>query len=244
MYYDRKQKKVVEETSSKKKNDGTVEFTSHNSDESYRKIIKTMRVNNVEYNDVQKLDETLSVDEIIDKVGGGDKTGGSCASLALTYAGNRNGLDVTDFRGGISTSVFCSRSVMEDVCKLPNVKSYIDTGYNEMKSATKLLKSMEIDKEYILGVGRHAAVVKHTNEGYFYLELQTERDNGFKRLTANELKSRFRATKSIKIGGMKCEVKTYMIDVESLNGEEFRKILGYLNTKGNKQMKGVGGHAK
>ena len=38
----------------------------------------------------------------IEKLGGGDKTLGSCVSQSLAYAGVRCGLDVEDYRGGWS----------------------------------------------------------------------------------------------------------------------------------------------
>lgn len=58
----------------------------------------------VEYLAVSELSKTLTEDEIISRVSGGDLTTGSCSSLAFTYAGNRCGFDVLDFRGGMSQS--------------------------------------------------------------------------------------------------------------------------------------------
>ena len=59
-------------------------------------LIDKLKGINVEHNPVQLLKENLSFEKIINKLAGGDMTGGSCVSLALSYIGDRSGLDVTD----------------------------------------------------------------------------------------------------------------------------------------------------
>ena len=61
---------------------------------------------NVEHRAVQALPKQLTSDEIIERLAGGDMTQGSCSSLAFAYIGNKNGLDVLDFRDGGSRRVF------------------------------------------------------------------------------------------------------------------------------------------
>lgn len=207
---------------------------------------KVMDANKVKYNPVSKLKEKLQEIQIIERIGGPDKTDGSCASLSLVYAGNKAGLDVLDFRGGISRKVFSRTSNLKEIAKLSNVKAYYEKGFNDIKNATNLLTKMEKDKEFILITGRHAAVVKHTDEGYLYLELQSSSSmNGFQKLTTDRLKKRFGCTKQCTISGIKLEQESFLIDVDSLGQcEEFQDLLGYINTNENKQMKGVGGRAK
>ena len=51
---------------------------------------------------MQKHKKEQTFDEIVARVGGGDRTDGSCASVGLAYAANRGGSDVLDFRDGDS----------------------------------------------------------------------------------------------------------------------------------------------
>ena len=206
---------------------------------------QVMEVNKVKYNPVKKLKEKLEERKIIDRVGGGDKTKGSCASLALTYAGNKAGLDVLDFRGGKSQWVFSRNKTLREITKLENVKSMFEKGFNDVKNATTLLKKMDKDKEYILVTGRHAAVVKHTDDDYFYLELQSSKNNGYQKLTTDSLRKRFGCTRQMTVAGTKYKQESFLIDVKSLaECEELQDLLGYLNTSEEKQKKGSGGHEK
>lgn len=206
---------------------------------------QVMEVNKVKYNQVKKLKEKLEERKIIDRVGGGDKTKGSCASLALTYAGNKAGLDVLDFRGGKSQWVFSRNKTLREITKLENVKSMFEKGFNDVKNATTLLKKMDKDKEYILVTGRHAAVVKHNDDDYFYLELQSSKNNGYQKLTTDSLRKRFGCTRQMTVAGTKYKQESFLIDVKSLaECEELQDLLGYLNTSEEKQKKGSGGHEK
>lgn len=206
---------------------------------------QVMKVNKVKYNPVKKLKEKLEERKIIDRVGGGDKTKGSCASLALTYAGNKAGLDVLDFRGGKSLQVFSRTQTLKEITKLENVKSMFEKGFNDVKNATTLLKKMDKDKEYILVTGRHAAVVKHNDDDYFYLELQSSKNNGYQKLTTDSLRKRFGCTRQMTVAGTKYKQESFLIDVKSLaECEELQDLLGYLNTSEEKQKKGSGGHEK
>ena len=219
--------------------------------EAYNKIMGWIkRINEktnggLEYKEVNKLKNNLTENDIIKKLCGGDLTDGSCASLGLAYAGNKNGLDVTDFRGGESQGFFSSRFNLEeltkifkdDVVKREFARSYITSGNN-------LLKQVEKGKEYYFVCGRHAAIVRRTDEDILqYLELQSEIVNGWTNFNKNP-----RYTLSNRFGNRSSEgrdVSTFMIDVEDFkDNEEFREILGYLNTAKDKQIKGDGGYAK
>ena len=60
----------------------------------------------IDYLPVQKLTEELTTEQIVARLGGADRTQGSCSSLAFAYAANKGGLDVLDYRGGKSREFF------------------------------------------------------------------------------------------------------------------------------------------
>lgn len=199
----------------------------------------------IEYNDVKYMKKKLSEDEIIKKLGGGDLTDGSCASLGLAYTGNKNGLDVTDFRGGESQSFFSMKYNLDEIAKLvPEDKLKTTVARSSITAGNKLLKQVEKGKEYYFVCGRHVAIVKRTDDNVLqYLELQSSKQNGWKDFNGNP-----RYTLSNRFGCRNSEgrdVNAFMIDVEAFkDNEEFRDILGYINTDKDKQKKGASGFAK
>lgn len=209
------------------------------------KVLQALESYNIQYNEVAKLKNELTEDEIIEKIGGGDLTKGSCSSLCFTYAGNQAGYDVVDFRGGESLSYFSKTGNIHAIASLPNVESYFAKNTNDFKAVSEVIKNMTMNKEYILATGNHAAIIKKLENGFQYLELQSAKSNGFKQLTNEVLRYRFNCKKTHTIYGSKVEWETILIDTESLNkNPEFQTILGYLNTNVDKQMKGVLGFAK
>ena len=199
----------------------------------------------VEYNEVKKLQKELTTEEIIKKVGGGDKTGGSCSSVAFAYIGNRNGYDVLDFRGGKSMNIFASARSIVEIANLDGIESKVIKRANDYKAVKELLTFVEEKKEYYLETGKHAAIIRRGNRGFEYLELQTEDKNGFKKLDSSVLKTRFGCQTSYSVSGIKFEKSNVLIEVDSCkNSEEFKNLLGYINTAKNKQNKGEGGYAK
>lgn len=207
------------------------------------KTRQSLELANVEYREVQPLEKELSVQEIIDRVGGGDMTDGSCSSLAFAYAGNRNGLNVLDFRGGKSQSIFSHNGNIKEITELAGGK--LVSNFNDYKAVNELLKSVIEGKEYYLATGKHAAIVRMIEGHYEYLELQSATGNGWFRLTNDVLKRRFGCKKSHNVHGFKLEAANELIDIESLNGlDEFETLLGYINTAVESQMKGSGGYVK
>ena len=199
----------------------------------------------VEYNEVKKLQKELTTEEIIKKLGGGDQTKGSCSSLAFAYIGNRNGYDVLDFRGGISTEIFATTRNIVEIANLDGIESKVIKRANDYNAVKELLTFVEEKKEYYLETGKHAAIIRIGNRGFEYLELQSETENGFKKLDSSVLKTRFGCQTSYSVGGIKFEKSNVLIDVDSCkNSEEFKNLLGYINTAKDKQNKGEGGHAK
>lgn len=212
---------------------------------SNNEIIKQLKDLKIEYNPVQKLDESLTTDEIVQKISGGDMTKGSCSSLGFAYIANKNGLDVLDFRGGSSQNFFSTTSNIYKISQLPGVKSIVAENTNDIMATTSLLKTLEEGKEYYLATGNHAAIVRKIENTYEFLELQSPKENGFKQLTTNILKNRFHCKQTHSIQGIKFKTKNILMEVDSFkDNSEFEEIMGYINTSENKQIKGVKGSEK
>jgi hypothetical protein len=188
----------------------------------------------IEYREVKDLGKELTETEIIERLGGGDLTSGSCASLAFAFAANKGGLDVLDFRGGGSLDFFSKTfNIAEILTKCGGVRNYSVSG-------VEMMRTTEIGKMYYLSIGRHAAVVRQVSKGkYEYLELQSGRENGngWKPLNAGVFASRFSARGR--------EWSAEMCDITLLpNERSFRKLMGYINTEKDKQKKGKWGTIK
>lgn len=213
-------------------------------DESTERILNTFDDLHVERKKVKKLSKPLTTQQIIDKIGGGDRTEGSCTSVCLAYAGNRAGYDVRDFRGGKSQSVFSVASWK--ISEMEGVSSQRIKSNNSRRAAEKLISGMTKDKEYILVTGEHAAIVRKDENGKdFYLELQSPRRNGWKTLNREALKTRFKSQTSRTILGMKPEDENILIDVESLGKSPgFPDVLSFLNTDEKDQQKGRNGRER
>lgn len=206
-------------------------------------IIQKLADAKVDYIPVQKLQKQLSEEEIILRISGGDMTAGSCSSLAFAYAGNKCGFDVLDFRGGISQSFFSRTGNIMSIAE--KVGGTVAKHTDDFKKAKDLLKLTKKGKEYYFTCGSHAAIVRRTETGFEYLELQSSCVNGFKPLNENVLKCRFIAKESHTIDGIRYEAEDCIIDIDLLRKDSvFRKMLGYINTAKDKQRKGTSGTIK
>ena len=197
--------------------------------------IDECQANKIEHREVKKHQKEVSMDDIITRIGGGDLTRGSCASLGLAYAANRGGYDVLDFRDGESRTYFASH---------PHLSSFIgkmggitNKGRGKM-SGIELMRTTEIGKEYYLAIACHAAIVRQVSKGkYEYLELQSATSNGWKPLNAKVFGWRFSANGR--------EWHYEMIEISKLyNDPSFIKLMGYINTAEDKQVKGKYGTIK
>lgn len=232
------------------KDDDTIKAKKEKS-EAYRHIQQQCEVNDVEFREVQKLSQPLSSDEIIERLAGGDMTKGSCSSLAFAYIGNRNGLDVLDFRGGNSQYVFSINGNIKKMLELPGVDGSITMVKKEISGTMQVLNALELNKEYYLAVGKHAAIVRRLESGVEYLELQSKIQNGWMSFDrygsmAATLNKRFGCRKTVdKQFGKVWEKSVVLMDVDSFNdNDEFRELLGYINTALDSQKKGVLGDVK
>lgn len=206
---------------------------------------------NVEHRAVQALPKQLTSDEIIERLAGGDMTQGSCSSLAFAYIGNKNGLDVLDFRDGGSRRVFSMNKNIMKMRELPGVEGSITKVKKEVQGTIDVLKNLELNKEYYLATGKHAAIVRKLDTGYQYLELQSKYQNGwmpFERYgsMATTLNKRFGCRKTVdKSFGYVWERTVILMDVDSFkDNEEFEQLLGYINTAVDKQRKGALGDVR
>lgn len=210
--------------------------------ESIKRYIDSFKI---EYNEIKVRSGNIDEADLILKLGGGDMTKGSYSSLAFAYAGNKNGYEVLDFRGGESCQVFSENRVIKAISQLKGVKSLVVYEYNDFKGVSKLLETVVENKEYYMATGKHAAIIKKEAGVFKYLELQSQKENGFKNLTQVQLRKRFGCQRSHSFQRMKFEVPNILIDIDSLkNNNEFNRLLGYINTEGKKQKKGEDGYAK
>lgn len=203
-------------------------------------LSKSFKVN---YNAVSELPKNLTEAEIIGRVGGGDLTQGSCSSLAFTYCANRIGLDVLDFRDGESRRFFSRTGNIAEIAR--KLGGVVEESKNNFTVAHKLLKMVEIGKEYYFTCGQHAAVVRRTATGLEFLELQSATSNGWKPLNDTVLKYRFGAKKSCTRGGFTLSMRDCLIELSLFKGNSgFKKIMGYINTAESEQKKGSKGTTK
>lgn len=183
----------------------------------------------LDYNELEVLNTVLTSDEIASKIAIDDDTKGSCVSAAFAYIGNKAGYDVSDFRGGRSRSLFSKLGTINKIMKLDGVKGETVSHVNDLRAVDKLLRTTNDGKEYFLGTGKHAAIIRRIDGKFEYLELQSE-DCGFKKLTNKVLKERFDCKEKNNLLGIKFEKPSVLIDVESLSkNDEFIKMLGYIN---------------
>lgn len=209
-------------------------------------LLKRLENSSVQTRPVEAFQTQPTQQEIIARVGGADQTKGSCASVAWTYAGNRNGLDVLDFRDGESRVLFSTRSTSFMVTKLDGVTGWIVEESNDFKAVHELQKNMVEGKEYFLATGHHAAIIRKVGDGYQYLELQNNASgNGWFELNDTMLRYRFDCKRSHSTYGMKYKLGNVLVDIDTLKGnKDFETMLTYINTSAGSQRKGIGGGIK
>ena len=186
----------------------------------------------------------LSESEIIGRLAAGDKTGGLCASLAFAYAANKNGMNVVDFRGGLSREAFASAAFCRAIFDADGVESYAERHTNEITATHRLLKRIQPGKEYILTTGKHAAIVKRTRANFQYLEMQSpyQGRNGWHSLDDEMLTRHFYCQKSHTKRGVKYLVSSELTEISSLaSSEGYRELMRCLNTADIEQQKGADG---
>lgn len=201
----------------------------------------------VDYNPIKKHTKKMTEDEKIEALAGGDMTQGSCASLALCYIGQKLGYNVLDFRDGESREFFASSIRLHMLSTAKGLVTIQETGGSACTVGNRLLKHCEEGKDYYLCVGRHASIVRKVNGELMYLELQSNWKSGwnpFGKDTRKTLSSRFGASPRSDYGYSGRYDFMIDIDASDFDTEEFRTLLGYINTEESKQKKGRAGHVR
>lgn len=179
--------------------------------------------------------------EVIERLGGGDTTKGSCASLALAYIGNMAGLDVLDYRGGKSQEFFSYNTAK----MLADMGGHVEQHTNDYVSVNKLTPHIKEGGRYLLAAAKHAAIVKREKGKLFYLELQDPEKNGYHPLDGKAFKKRFGAKRSHSHYGQKYAPHSVLIETSKVAKDGgLQRLLGYLNTAEDMQKKGVKGKKK
>jgi hypothetical protein len=210
-------------------------------------LVQALRQSSIAKNPTTAWGHTPTSEEIIAILAGGDKTTGSCSSLGFAYIGNRAGQIVRDFRGGESCSFFSRNYNINRVLKFPGVEGKVEMDTSDLRAVHRLTDSMEQGREYYLATGRHAAMIRKTESGLEYLEMQSynPEENTWKELTDEKLRRRFKAQKSHTIAGQKYEARSIIIDAESLySSPDFAEMIQYINTAEGSEKKGFGGGIK
>lgn len=231
-----KQNKALENS----ENGATIK--AKNISDACQRIIDSIKKFGVDYRQVEKHKAPLSDTEIINALSGGDRTSGSCASLGLAYCGQKGGLNVLDFRDGKSRSFFATKWNLREISKLPGMNTYTEVARSSVTAGNRLLKNVEIGKEYYLVSGRHAAIVRKTDEGVLqYLELQSAKYSGWTNFDGNP-----RSTLKYRFGEVKgYDVEDFMFEVDSIkSSDDLMELLGYINTAEGEQRKGKYGSIK
>lgn len=192
-------------------------------------VLEALQDKKVMHKPVGKLESPLSEEEIIKRLHGRD-TGGRCSSLAFAYAGNKNGLDVIDFRKDASVDIFSRPSVIRQITAL--AKGHVVQEYDDYTAVNTLLKNVKPGKEYIFSVAKHTAVVRKAQRGYEYLQLQRDIGYGFKRLTKAELKDTFGCCHSRTSYRVKLQSTSMLFDIGELKDDAvFQYLLGFINNQ-------------
>ena len=103
---------------------------------------------------------------------------------------------------------------------------------------------MREEHEYYLAVGKHASIVKKVNGELYYLELQSNIENGWKPFGNIDwkLNDRFGCQHSHSVGSYHFSIVNCIIDIDRLIlDKNYRKLMEFINTDPLKQNKGIGG---
>lgn len=217
--------------------------------ESTIEVMDKLKTLEVEYNPVKDLQRELTFDEIVDKLSGGDMTQGSCVSLALSYIGNRCGLDVTDYRGGKSREFFSRNPHTRKLLSAAGIKMEVHEVVKEAKGTADILIGLPLNKEYYLSTGTHAAIVRRTDSGLEYLEMQSSVKNGWMPFNKygtiiKTLQKRFGCRLSADKYGFLSKVTIAEVDSFKSRKSDLKEALGYINTSKDGQKKGSWGSEK
>lgn len=216
------------------------------------KLVDEADKKGVQYVAPERLTEQPSLDTIVKRLGGGDETEGSCASLGFCYIGQKNGIDVLDFRDGASREMFSSgcRDTLRGIAAETGKPLLREEAKSGTSGAVRLLKQCKPGHEYYFVTGRHAAIVRKVEDHFEYLELQSSYKNGWKQFGEDEYykdgKYTLSRTFTYRFGcDSKISGESLMMDVNDMkNSKLLQRSWGYMNTAENAQHKGASGHER
>ena len=222
-----------------------IEKPTASKDEKYNILLAAIDKANIQYRAVQNHAVKQTFEQIVSALSGGDRTQGSCASVGLAYIGQKMGWNILDFRDGKSRRFFSSALNLKDLSQMNGIKTLTGKGASEITVGKSLLKQCEIGKEYYLCVGRHASIVRRLEDKkYQYLELQSATNSGWNDFDGNlgyTLNHRF----GCRSRSSYSEQIDFMIDIDASEfGDDFKSLLGYINTAEDEQRKGSNGSIK
>ena len=143
--------------------------------------------------------------------------------------------------------MFSGSAFLKSLSEMNGMKALTAQGASSMTVGNRLLKMVEAGKEYYLAVGRHAAIVRKNDAGVLqYLELQSKNRSGWTDFDGNPkytLKTRFGCTQT----SSAASTYDFMLDItdsDFTSNDDFRTLLGFLNTEENAQRKGIHGTIK
>lgn len=215
-------------------------------DDKYNWLLEGLQQTGVDYKPVENHAKKMTEAEIIDALSGGDMTRGSCASVGLAYIGQKQGWSVLDFRDGESRNYFARSGNLLRLSQMDGMKVLKAEGASAITVGNRLLQQCEIGKEYYLAVGRHASIVRKNADGVLqYLELQSRNNSGWTDFNGNPrytLKTRFGCSSA----SSSSAYYDFMLDIDGSNlaTDDFRSLLGFLNTDEKAQRKGSSGTIK
>lgn len=101
-------------------------------------------------------------------------------------------------------------------------------------------------EEYLFCTGTHCAVIKKTEAGVDYLELQSAIDNGYKPLKMSVLRERFGYKNTRSVFGLELPISVDIVSFSEAKKhvDELYYLCGYLNTAAANQQKGSAGSEK
>ena len=211
----------------------------------YNNVLDNIQKRSIEYNPVTRHTKQVTDNEIIMAVSGGDNTSGSCASVGIAYIGQKKGLNVLDYRGGKSMDYFSGKMAKVQMFEALGVTPIEESSAkSDLTNGKRILSQMVKGKEYYLSVGRHASIIRLNEDGKpQYLELQSANKSGW-----TDFNDDVRETLKWRFG---CSSKSsywnaaYLTDIDQFpDNDEFRTLLGFINTNESDQRKGKNGTIK
>lgn len=227
--------------------EGVITTPKSSNDSHYNTLLVKFQDKSVDYKPVKNHTKQPSQEEMITLLSGGDMTKGSCASVGLAYIGQKQGWNVLDYRDGDSRRIFASSFNLLELSQMQGMKVLKANGACSLTVGNRLLKMCEVGKEYYLAVGRHATIVRKTaDDVYQYLELQSSRNSGWIDFDKNPkytLNTRFGCT-SRSDGSSHYDFLLDLEESDFTSTDDFKTLLGFLNTAADAQRKGSSGTIK